>query len=71
MGLKIESSKDSFTFADCSKINSGGIVKDLQVKIRNALVLVDFHVMDIKIDWNSSLLLGRACMATVEAVCNM
>ncbi|KAF3486299.1 hypothetical protein F2Q69_00052977 [Brassica cretica] len=27
--------------------------------------------MDIKLNWNSSLLLGRAFMATGEAVCDM
>ena len=41
------------------------------MKIDNALVLVDFHVLDIKQNWNSSLLLGRAFLSTVGAVCNM
>src|SRR5690606_1218984 len=36
-----------------------------------ALIPIDFHVLDIKLNWNSSLLLGRAFMATVEAVCDM
>ena len=49
----------------------GGIVKNLEVQIGNSLVPVDFHVLDIKLDWNSSLLLGRAFMAIVGAVCNM
>ncbi|KAF3512681.1 hypothetical protein F2Q69_00007194 [Brassica cretica] len=69
--LKIERSGDSFSFADCSKVNSVGIVKNLQVQIGNALVSVDFHVMDNQIDLNSSLLLERAFMVTVGAVCNM
>lgn len=69
--LKIERSSDSFSFADCSKVNSVGIVKNLQVQIGNALVSVDFHVMDNQIDLNSSLLLERAFMVTVGAVCNM
>ncbi|KAF2552819.1 hypothetical protein F2Q70_00011825 [Brassica cretica] len=30
-----------------------------------------FHVLDIKLNWNSSLLLGRAFMATVGEVCDM
>ncbi|KAF3489463.1 hypothetical protein F2Q69_00052016 [Brassica cretica] len=33
--------------------------------------LVDFHVLDIKLNWNSSLLLRRAFLATVGAVCDM
>ncbi|KAF3542570.1 hypothetical protein DY000_02006503 [Brassica cretica] len=37
----------------------------------NALVPVDFHVLDIKLNWNSSLLLGRAFLSTVGAVCNL
>lgn len=41
------------------------------MKIGNALVLVDFHVLDNKLNMNSFLLLGRAFMATVGAVCNM
>ncbi|KAF3507493.1 hypothetical protein F2Q69_00007480 [Brassica cretica] len=48
---------------------SGGIVRDLDVQIGNALP-VDFHVLDIKLNWNSSLLLGRAFWSTVGAVCN-
>ncbi|KAF2612634.1 hypothetical protein F2Q70_00011352 [Brassica cretica] len=39
--------------------------------IGNALVPVDFHVLDIKLNWNSSLLLGRAFLSTVGAVCNL
>ncbi|KAF3544854.1 hypothetical protein DY000_02006568 [Brassica cretica] len=34
-------------------------------------VPVDFHVLDIKLNWNSSLLLGRAFLSTVGAVCNL
>ncbi|KAF3573870.1 hypothetical protein F2Q69_00058708 [Brassica cretica] len=48
-----------------------GIVRDLEVQIGNALVPVDFHVLDIKLNWNSSLLLGRAFLSTVGAVCNL
>ncbi|KAF2590878.1 hypothetical protein F2Q70_00038710 [Brassica cretica] len=40
-------------------------------QIGNALVPVDFHVLDIKLDWNSSLLLGKAFLSTVGAICNM
>ncbi|KAF2564298.1 hypothetical protein F2Q70_00017621 [Brassica cretica] len=45
---------------------SGGIIRKFDVKIGNALVLVDFHVLDNKLNMNSSLLLGRAFMATSE-----
>ena len=46
-------------------------MRDLEVQIGNALVPVDFHVLDIKLNWNSSLLLGRAFLSTVGVVCNM
>ncbi|KAF3555552.1 hypothetical protein F2Q69_00012520 [Brassica cretica] len=39
--------------------------------IGNALVPVDFHVLDIKLNWNSFLLLGRAFLSIVGAVCNL
>uniref|UniRef100_M4F3T7 Uncharacterized protein n=1 Tax=Brassica campestris TaxID=3711 RepID=M4F3T7_BRACM len=51
--------------------NFGGIVRDLEVQIGNALVPVDFHVLDIKLNCNFSLLLGRAFLSTVGAVCNL
>ena len=50
LGLKVEPSKESFTFVDCSQRSSGGIVRDLEVYIGNALVPVDFHVLDIKLN---------------------
>ena len=68
LGLQVEPSQELFTFVDCSQNNSGGIVRDLEVQIGNALVPVDFHVLDIKLNWNSSLLLGRAFLSTVGAV---
>ena len=71
MGLKVEPFKESFTFVDFSHRSLGRIVRDLEVHIGNALVPVDFHVLDIKLNWNSSLLLGRAFLSTVGAVCNM
>ncbi|KAF3582084.1 hypothetical protein DY000_02030531 [Brassica cretica] len=66
LGLKVEPSKESFTFVDCSQRSSGGIVRDLEVQIGNTLVPVDFHVLDIKLNWNFSLLLGRAFLSTTE-----
>ncbi|KAF3509399.1 hypothetical protein F2Q69_00005713 [Brassica cretica] len=48
-----------------------GFIRKLEVQIGNALVPVDLHVLDIKLNWNSSLLLRRAFMATVGAVCDM
>ena len=71
LGLKIELSEDSFTFMDYSTKNSKGIIRNLEVQIGNSLVLLDFHVLDNKLNRNSSLLLRRAFMATVGAVCNM
>ncbi|KAF3542373.1 hypothetical protein DY000_02008273 [Brassica cretica] len=67
----VETSNELFIFVDCSQRNSGAIVRDLEVQIGNALVSVDFHVLDIKLNWNSSLLLGRAFLSTVGAVCNL
>uniref|UniRef100_A0A0D3E9I9 Uncharacterized protein n=1 Tax=Brassica oleracea var. oleracea TaxID=109376 RepID=A0A0D3E9I9_BRAOL len=64
LGLKIEPSEDSFTFVDHSARNSGGI------QIGNALVPVDFHVLENKENKNHSLLLGIAFMATVVATSN-
>ncbi|KAF8113623.1 hypothetical protein N665_0047s0030 [Sinapis alba] len=69
--LKVEPSNDFFTFVDYSKVNSRGIVKDVPVQINNTLVPIDFHVMHIQIDWNSSLLLMRAFMATMGTICDM
>ena len=45
LGLTIEPSTESFTFVDLSEKRSGGIIRDLEVQIGNALVPVDFHVM--------------------------
>ena len=71
LGLKVEPSQEFFTFVDCSEKSSGGIVRDLEVQIGNVLVPVDFHVLDIMLNCNSSLLLGRAFLSTVGAVCNL
>ena len=71
LGLQVEPSNELFTFVDCSQRNSGGIVRDLEVQIGNALAPVDFRVLDIKLNWNSSLLLGRDFLSTVGAVCNL
>ncbi|KAF3493150.1 hypothetical protein DY000_02052532 [Brassica cretica] len=71
LGLQVEPSQELFTFVDCSQKNSGGIVRDLELQIGNTLVPVDFHVLDIKLNWNTSLLLGRAFLSTVGAVCNL
>ncbi|KAG5414920.1 hypothetical protein IGI04_002487 [Brassica rapa subsp. trilocularis] len=71
LGLTIKPSTESFTFVDLSEKQSGGIIRDLEVLIGNALVPVDFHVLDIELNWNSSLLLGRSFLATVGAACDM
>ncbi|KAG5388531.1 hypothetical protein IGI04_030072 [Brassica rapa subsp. trilocularis] len=70
LGLTIESSTKPFTFVDLSEKRSGGIIRDLEVQIGNALVPVDFHVLDIELNWNSSLLLGSSFLPTVGAVIN-
>ena len=71
LGLKVELSKISFTFVRFSQRSSGGIVRELEVQISNALLPVDLHVLDMKLNLNSSLLLGRAFLSTVGAVCNI
>ncbi|KAF3506805.1 hypothetical protein F2Q69_00007573 [Brassica cretica] len=71
LGLQVEPSQELFTFVDCSQRNSGGIMRDLEVQIGNSLVPVDFHILDIKMNWNSSLLLGRAFLSTGGSVCNL
>ncbi|KAG5414877.1 hypothetical protein IGI04_002444 [Brassica rapa subsp. trilocularis] len=71
LGLTIKPSTESFTFVNLSEKRSGDIIRDLEVQIGNALVPVDFHVLDIELNWNSSLLLGRSFLATVGAVCDM
>ncbi|KAG5388423.1 hypothetical protein IGI04_029964 [Brassica rapa subsp. trilocularis] len=67
--LKKKSGPGKFAIP-CTRI-LGGIVRDLEVHIGNVLVPVDFHVLDIKLNWNSSMLFGRAFLSTVGAVCNM
>ena len=71
LGLKIEPLDDSFTFVDHSTRNSGRIIRDLEVQIGNTLVPVDFHVLENKQNKNHYVLLERAFMSTVGAVCNM
>ncbi|KAF2563818.1 hypothetical protein F2Q70_00015787 [Brassica cretica] len=71
LDLKIEPSEDSFTFVDHSTRNSGGFIRDLEVQSGNALVPVDFDVLENKQNKNHFLLLGRAFMAILGAVCNM
>ncbi|XP_013594919.1 PREDICTED: uncharacterized protein LOC106303113 [Brassica oleracea var. oleracea] len=70
LGLKMEPSKDSFTFVDSSRVNSAGMIKNVKVEIGECITPVDFHAMDIKAGKTSPLLFGRAFMATVGAVCD-
>uniref|UniRef100_A0A0D3E9N0 MULE transposase N-terminal all-beta domain-containing protein n=1 Tax=Brassica oleracea var. oleracea TaxID=109376 RepID=A0A0D3E9N0_BRAOL len=69
--ITLKKKSDPGQFAIPCTRNLGGIVRDLEVQIGNALVPVDFHILDIKMNWNSSLLLGRAFLSTVGAVCNL
>ncbi|XP_013663187.1 uncharacterized protein LOC106367870 [Brassica napus] len=48
LGLKMEPSKDSFTFVDSSRVNSAGMIKNVKVEIGECIIPVDFHAMDIK-----------------------
>ncbi|KAF3492870.1 hypothetical protein DY000_02052440 [Brassica cretica] len=67
LGLKMEPSKDSFTFVDSSRVKSAGMIKNVKVEIGECIIPVDFHAMDIKSGKTSPLLIGRAFMATVGA----
>ncbi|XP_018449226.2 uncharacterized protein LOC108820718 [Raphanus sativus] len=71
LGLKIEPTEESFIFVDCSQQNSGGIVQNLEVQIGDAIIPTDFHVLDVKLNFKTSLLLGRTFLATVVAVCDL
>ncbi|KAF2549359.1 hypothetical protein F2Q70_00012017 [Brassica cretica] len=59
LGLQVEPSQKLFTFVDCSQRNSGGIVRNLEVQIGNALVPLDFHVLDVKLNWKFLYYLGE------------
>ncbi|KAF3497204.1 hypothetical protein DY000_02052549 [Brassica cretica] len=67
----MEPSQDSFTFMDKSKANSAGLIKNVKVEIGDCTIPVDFHVVEIKLGKTSSLVFGRAFMATVGAVCDL
>ena len=71
LGLKMEPSQDSFTFVDNSNANSAGMIRNVKVEIGDCTIPVDFHVVEIKSGKPSSLLFGRAFMATVGAVCDL
>ncbi|XP_056854786.1 uncharacterized protein LOC130504220 [Raphanus sativus] len=71
LGLKVELSLEIFTFVDYTQKYSGGLIRDLEMQIGNAIVPVNFHVLNIKLNWNSFLLHGKAFMATVGAICDM
>ncbi|KAF2579463.1 hypothetical protein F2Q68_00004492 [Brassica cretica] len=51
--------------------DSRGVRSKTPTSAQPCLLPVDFHVLDIKLNWNSSLLLGRAFLSTVGAVCNL
>ncbi|CAN6868571.1 unnamed protein product [Brassica oleracea] len=71
LGLKMEPSKDSFSFVDSSRVNSAGMIKNVKVKKGECIIPVDFHAMDIKPGKTSPLLVGRAFMATVGGICDL
>ncbi|KAG5389172.1 hypothetical protein IGI04_030713 [Brassica rapa subsp. trilocularis] len=71
LGVKMEHSQYSFTFVDNSNANSAGMIRNVKVEIGGCTIPVDFHVLEIKSGKPSSLLFGRAFMATVGAVCDL
>lgn len=71
LGFKVDPSQDSFTFVDNSRANSADMIRNVKVEIVECTVPVDFHVLQIKSGWKSSLPLVRAFMATMGAVCDL
>ncbi|WZZ00178.1 hypothetical protein YC2023_072506 [Brassica napus] len=71
LGLKIEPSKDSFTFVDRSRVNSAVMIKNVKVEIGESIIPMEFHAIDIKSCKTSLLLFGRALIATMGAVCDL
>ena len=68
--LKIKQCLDAFTFVDCSRLSSRGIIKNLEVNIGHDIFHGYFHVMNIHVEWKTFLLLERAFMATVGTICD-
>lgn len=47
------------------------MIRNVKVEIGEFIVLVDFHTLEIKSGWKSSLLFGCAFMATIGAISNL
>jgi hypothetical protein len=54
--------------ADGSSTSSVGIVRDLQVKVDKFFIPRGFVIVDMKVDHEAKIILGRPFLATVGAV---
>ncbi|GJV57753.1 MAK10-like protein [Tanacetum coccineum] len=64
----LEETDHIFGLADGTKSYPVGIVKDVEVHIGKLKLLNDFHVIDMKNDPETPLLVGRGFLATANAV---
>ncbi|MCH90984.1 hypothetical protein A2U01_0011908 [Trifolium medium] len=59
------------TLANQSVINSCGMVEDVLLKIKDLVFPVDFVILDIEVDDENQMILGRPFLATSHACINM
>ncbi|GJY88825.1 MAK10-like protein [Tanacetum coccineum] len=64
----LEETNHIFRLADGTKSYPVGIVKDVEVHIGKLKLLNNFHVIDMKKDLETPLLVGRGFLATANAV---
>nr|GEV49229.1 hypothetical protein [Tanacetum cinerariifolium] len=64
----LEETNHIFGLADGTKSYLFGIVKDVEVHVGKLKILNDFHVIDMKKDPKTPLLVGRGFLATANAV---
>ncbi|MCI29255.1 hypothetical protein A2U01_0050464 [Trifolium medium] len=65
------SSKMELVLADQSIINSYGMIEDVLVKIKDLVFPVDFVILDIQVDNEKEIILGRPFLGTCHACINM
>ena len=69
--LKIDPTKMTLQLVDRSITRPYGVVKDVLVKVRHFIFLVDFVIMDIEEDTEIPLILGRPFILTANCVVDM
>lgn len=70
LGLATETPKFKLTFPDYSSKLPFGVISNLEGKVGNCIVLVNFHVLEMGCS-SMPLLLGRDLMSTMGAVVDM